>query len=214
MVGVFGKRNRATPREAFGEKGLSLAKELGLETDGPNGLFPSEEDYRQVMARARAGLELRTKQVNDYLTPIVGPECLMVPYFLIPESCWFGETGSYLLEFLRLTPYGEWNTIFLPGNQWTAAIMGTMQHPGDEVPGLTTSLKKLVQDGSVATAAAAEKVRKTGDVELMTEARNRQLAMILTVVADLARVIGEYGKPNGPDHRAGLAFLSPALRPG
>jgi hypothetical protein len=204
----FGKRNPPAANNAFREKAITFAHRMGLKTGGPDGLFPSKGDYKELVARAHADLKRRTKEVHDILAPMVGPDCQMIPFFLIPESCWAGETGQYLVEFLRLTPYGAWNTAFLPGNAWTAAIVGTTLHPRAEAEDFTATIKKLILDSKSETGIATEKARKTGDLKLVTAARNRSIALILTAAKKVASHLAEIGKPDGPDHRAGLSFLS------
>jgi len=204
----FGKRNPPEARDAFREKAIALADKIGLKTGGPDGLFPSKGDYKERVAKAHADLKRRTREVHDILAPMVGPDCQMIPFFLIPESCWAGETGRYLVEFLGLAPYGPWNTAFLPGNAWTAAIVGTALHPGTEAADFTATIRKLILDSKKETGIAAEKARETGNFELMTAARNRSIALVLTAAKKVASHLAEIGKPDGPDHRAGLSFLS------
>jgi hypothetical protein len=205
---VFGKRKPLANLETFAEKAAALADKAGIKTGGPDGHFRTESDNKERVARAYAELKLRTEQVNETLRPLVGPECQMVPFFLIPESCWVGETGQYLVEFLDLTPYGAWNTAFLPGNQWTAALVGTALHPRAEAPEFTATIKKLILDSKAKTDLATAKVGTTGDLQLMTTARSESLALILTAAKKVAAAMAKLGKPDGPDHRVGLAFLS------
>jgi hypothetical protein len=205
---AFGKRGVPMATGALRERAVALAQKVGLKTGGPDGLFPSESDHKEFVVRARADLDRRTKEVNQALAPLVGPECQMVPFFLIPESCWVGETGQYLVEFLRLTPYGEWNTAFLPGNQWTSMLVGTPLHPRGEAKEFTETITKLILDSKKAAGVAADKVRKTGDTKFMTDARNQSIALILTAAKKVAAGLANIGKPEGPDHRAGLSFLS------
>jgi hypothetical protein len=204
----FGKRNPPAANDAFREKTIALADRVGLKTGGPDGLLRSKADHKERVARAHADLQRRTREVHDILAPLVGPDCQMVPFFLIPESCWTGETGQYLVEFLGLAPYGAWNTAFLPGNAWTAALVGTPLHPGAEAGDFTATIKKLILDSKKETGIAVETAGKTGDLELVTAARNRSIALILTAAKKVASHLAEIGKPDGPDHRAGLSFLS------
>ena len=208
MSPTFGKRRPQENAADFRERALDLAHKVGLPTEGPDSLFPTDDDLRQFVARARASLDLRCEKVNAALKPRVGPDCKMIPYFLIPESCWTGDTGPFLLSFLRLTPYGEWNTAFLPANQWTSLILGTPVHPMAETPEFTAAIRKLILDCKAETDQAAERVRQTGDPQQIVPARNRALALILTAAKKTAKGLAELGKPQGPDHRAGLAFLS------
>jgi hypothetical protein len=205
---VFGKRKPLANLEVVREQAIALAHKVGVETGGPDGHFRSESENKERVARAYAELKLCTEQVNESLRPLVGPECQMVPFFLIPESCWVGETGQYLLEFLDLTPYGAWNTAFLPGNEWTAALVGTALHPRAEAPEFTATIKKLILDSKAKTALAAAKVGTTGNLQLMRTARNESLALILTAAKKVAAAMAELRKPHGPDHRVGRAFLS------
>ena len=208
MAVTFGRRNPPAELEAFQEKGKALAQKVGLKTEGPDGVFPSESDFKALVAGARASLDRRTEEIHKALAPLVGPECQMVPFYLIPESCWVGETGQYLVEFLRLTPYGEWNTAFLPGNAWTAALVGTALHPRAESLEFTATMKTLILDSKRQTGAVAEEIKRTGNVTLMLEARNRALALVLTTAKKTAASLADIGKPPGRDSRAGLSFLS------
>jgi hypothetical protein len=60
----------------------------------------------------------------------------MRPFSLIPESCWEGETGDFLLKFLDFNPYDNWNIAFLPADQVTSLIIDAPLHPGAEIPRL------------------------------------------------------------------------------
>ena len=214
MAITFGKRKPLTAREAFGNEGIALAKELGLKIDGPTGLFPSESGYKELMSQERANLDRRTAKVNKSLLPLVGSQCNMVPYFLVPESCWFSDTGPYLLECLRLTPYAAWNTAFLPGNPFTAAITGMPLHPGAEFPGHTAHIKTMIVACQRGSAAATEKVRSTGKLDCLTIVRNQELAIILNAARVVASQLAEMNKLVGPLQKFCLEALERELKSG
>ena len=86
--------------------------------------------------------------------------------------------------------------------------MGTPLHPRTEAQDFTATIKKLILDSKKETGIAVETAGKTGEMELVTAARNRSIAVILTAAKKVASHLAEIGKPVGPDNRAGLPFLS------
>ncbi len=206
MNNVFGKR-RPIVSEGFRKSAAALAEKVGLQGEGPGRLFPTSNDHKQLVINEHAHMTRHTQKITEYLLPLVGPQCEMVPFFLIPESCWTGESGQFLVEFLRLTPYGAWNVAYLPGNQWTSMILGTPVHPRTEVAEFSANMRKLILDSKREVAGVAETIHKTGDIDLMTAARARAIALILTSAKKVADGLSKIGKPEGPDNRAGLSFL-------
>jgi len=116
------------------------------------------------------------------------------PFWLISESCWQGETGAFLLKFLDLNPYDDWNIAFLPADQLTSAIMDTPLHPGAEIPVIADAAKKLISECDARLAQATMKAGQTGEFQIVTAAKTEAKKMIIAVAMTFAEKLLEAHK--------------------
>jgi hypothetical protein len=127
--------------------------------------------------------------LHKNLAAQVGPEIKMRPFWLIPESCWQGETGDFLLKFLDFNPYDNWNVAFLPADQLTSLIIGAPLHPNAEIPAFAGAGKELVAECASRVAQATMKAGQTGEFQLLTaaktDAQNMIMALAMTFAAKL-----------------------------
>jgi hypothetical protein len=113
----------------------------------------------------------------------------MRPFWLIPESCWQGETGVFLLKFLDFNPYDNWNIAFLPADQLTSLIINAPLHPNGEIPVFVDAARRFIAECDGRVAQATMKAGQTGEFALVTaartEAKNMIMALAMTFAAQL-----------------------------
>lgn len=190
-MGFFGKRGSLPQpaQHAVGKEHFGLLQAVGIDPNGPENVIPSQQDIDERLARGRAALDRRIEVLHQNLAAQIGPEIRMRPFWLIPESCWQGETGAFLLKFLDFNPYDNWNVAFLPADQLTSAIMDTPLHPGGEIPVFADTARTFIAECNSRVAQAASKAGQSGEFRLVTaartEARNMIMALAMTFAAKL-----------------------------
>ena len=127
----------------------------------------------------------------------------MRPFWLIPESCWQGETGAFLLRFLDFNPYDNWNIAFLPADQLTSRIMDAPLHPDAEIPAFAAAGKKFIAECASRVAQATMEAKRTADFQLVTAARTDGQNMIRALAMTFAAKLLEAHKagPNQSEPR-------------
>jgi hypothetical protein len=191
MAGFFGKRG-SQPRpvqHVIGKEHFGFLEALGIAPDGPENVIPSQNDIDERLAKGRAALDRRVEEIHKNLRAQIGPEIKMRPFWLIPESCWQGRTGAFLLKFLDFNPYHNWNIAFLPADQLTSVIMDAPLHPGAEIPVFADAAKKFIAGCDDRQAQATMKAGQTGELHLVTAARTdaqkKIMALAMTFAAKL-----------------------------
>lgn len=187
MVG-FGKRGSQTApaRHVIGKEHHHFLRATGIDPDGPENVFPSQHDIDERLAKGRADLDRRLEEVHKNLGAHLEPKMTMRPFLLIPESCWQGATGAFLMKFLDFSPYDSWNTAFLPADQLTSAIMDTPLHPGAEIAVFSDAARKFIAECDSRVARAATEAGQTGEFQLVTAARTEAKNMIIALAMTFA----------------------------
>jgi len=193
---VFGKRGGQSPptQHLIGNEDHRFLRAIGIDPDGPENVFPSQHDIDERLAKGRAALDRRLEEVHRNLAAQVGPEIRMRPFLLIPESCWQGRTGDFLMKFLDFSPYDSVNLAFLPADQLTSAIMDTPLHPGGEIQVFVDTANKLIAECDTRVAQAAAKAGQTGEFQLVTAARTEAKQMIIALAMTFAGTLLEAHK--------------------
>jgi hypothetical protein len=196
MVGFFGKRgSQPQPvQHVIGKEHFGFLKALGIAPDGPENVIPSQNDIDERLAKGRADLDRRAEVLHKNLAAQIGPEITLRPFWLIPESCWQGETGAFLLKFLDLNPYDDWNIAFLPADQLTSLIMDTPLHPNAEIPAFAAAGKTFIAECNGRLAQATVKARQTGEFQLVTAAKADAKNMIMALAMTFAEKLIEAHK--------------------
>jgi hypothetical protein len=185
---VFGKRGSQTPpaQHLIGKEHHHLLRATGIDPDGPENVFPSQHDIDERLAKGRAALDQRLEEVHKNLAAQVGPEIRMRPFLLIPESCWQGRTGDFLMKFLDFYPYDSVNVAFLPADQLTSAIMDAPLHPGAEIQVFVDTARKFIAECDGRVAQAASTAGLTGEFQVVTAARTEAKNMIIALAMTFA----------------------------
>ena len=106
---------------------------IGMKPDDESNFVPTKESIDARIARDKAAHEARWAELNrDVAARTNGGS--VEPFFLIPEPCWNGELGDFLVVTLKLSPYQDWNVAFLPADERTASEMNLPVHPNRDDP--------------------------------------------------------------------------------
>jgi hypothetical protein len=196
MAGFFGKRGSPPQpvQHVIGKEHFGFLEALGIAPNGPENVIPSQNDIDERLAKGRADLDRRIEVLHKNLAAQIGPEIRMRPFWLIPESCWQGETGAFLLRFLDFNPYDNWNIAFLPADQLTSLIMDAPLHPDAEIPAFAAAGKKLIAECASRVAQATMEAKRTADFQLVTAARTDGQKMIRALAMTFAAKLLEAHK--------------------
>jgi hypothetical protein len=153
-------RQKILPDQLWqGEMG-DLLRAVGMSPDDEANQAPSWEEVDARVARDKAAHEAKWKQVNaDVAAKTKGGS--VRPFFLIPESCWNGELGHFLLMRLKLSPYADWNVAFLPADERTAAAMDLPIHPNRDIPEILAAAETFVRHALARMNAAMAEADRT-----------------------------------------------------
>jgi hypothetical protein len=105
-----------------------MLRATGFSPDDPSNFAPTAESIDARVARDKLAHEAKLAEINrDVAARTKGGA--MLAFFLIPEPCWNGEMGDFLLRRLQMSPYEDWNVAFLPDDTPTASMLGLPRHP-------------------------------------------------------------------------------------
>jgi hypothetical protein len=135
---------------------------LGMSPDDPSSLMPDANSVNARLARDREKHEARLSEINRSVAERV-PGGRMRQFSLIPDSCWNGELGAFLMMRLGLFPYDDWNMIFLPADEKTADALDLPVHPNGNVPAFEEAAERLIGEGDMRLRVALAEAGRTQD---------------------------------------------------
>lgn len=119
---------RAIPKAIFDGPQGQFLKDLGFSADDPSNIIPQAEDFDRMIKQSLARQEERRCRLEAELLAKYGHNSLR-PYFICGEGVLNTQLGDWMIRAMKLMPYDEWNTIYLPTDAPTAAAMRLPQHP-------------------------------------------------------------------------------------
>lgn len=120
------------PSELWGDPKLgSFLREVGVKPDDPNNLIQTyQKEYEDRIKRSQSEMNARLSAFNENIKREKGGACRAVAFFLFGDDCWNGKAGQFLLQDLELSPYDEWNVVYLAADEETAKRCEIPLHPG------------------------------------------------------------------------------------
>ena len=143
------------------------------------------------LERDRAAHETKLAGINRFVAERTDGGSVR-PFSLIPESCWSGEFSAFLTIRLGLSPYDDWNMIFLPADQRTAEALDMPVCPERDISAFVAVAGKSLREADTRLRDAHYEVARTGDLEAFSEAKDdvrdsvRGLAAHFLSLIDLA----------------------------
>jgi hypothetical protein len=178
------------PDELWEGQTGELLRAIGMKPDDESNFVPTKESIDARIARDKAAHEARGAELNrDVAVRTSGGS--VRPFFLIPEPCWNGDLGDFLIVTLKLSPYQNWNVAFLPADECTASMMNLPVHPDrddPEVVKLAMGFVSAARDHYKACYAEVDRTQEFGRF-------NDQIEDIADKVRGLAvKILAQYGE--------------------
>ena len=198
----FGKRRSATPAlparqqilptELLDSDGGDRLRAAGLQPDAESN-FETRDPTDARLARDKAAHAAKWAQVSREIAARTDGGAVE-PFFLIPEPCWDGETGTFLLARLQLSPYEDWNVAFLPTDERSAAILGLPRHPLGEAMVFARDAEEFLRARMAQMDAIRAECDRTRDFARFKQKQDDLKEMVRAFAAWLLERYGEVWK--------------------
>lgn len=170
-----------------GETGAFLL-DLGMSPDDEANLVPNAASIDARIRSGQAALEART--MNALVKARTRfPDAALRPFFLIPDPCWNGEHGTFMMTSLDLYPFDDWNVMFLAADDASADALEIAAHPNGNVSAFVEAAEKLLGQVSVAMARAHAEAEVTHDFAAYQEFREDVRLRVKGLAMSFARVV-------------------------
>ena len=137
-------------------------RDAGLYPDDDTDVVATPEALQARLEDARARHEARLARFNDELARLFSSGQVK-PFFLIPDPCWNGEMGHFLMVRLGLLPYDAWNLAFLPTDAQMATVLGAPPHPNGNIAKFVTTAEAFVRGRQARLRVARAEAARTRD---------------------------------------------------
>jgi hypothetical protein len=182
----FGKRPSSAPAPASATPDSPASRQAPPFVVDPRetNLSPDSSDQARVAMEARhAQLQLSTESLL--------PGAKMRPFLLIPDSCWDGPTGTFLMKTLDLYAHDNWNVMFLAADERTAAALDIALHPNSAIPAFVQAAERLMDECQLNMNGAHNEAARTGDFNRYHEARDDAREQVKLLAGQFAKQIVE-----------------------
>lgn len=136
------------------------------------------------LAEARAAL-IRTSQVLDDGFVEIGSKWRLEPFLILGPSTWDSPHYGLLGYALDLTPYDDWNVIWLAPNPVAAIDMRIQVVPQDYPLALTQATEQLLRRLDPEWEEAFSAARQSGEVRELAQTSDRLRAAIKAFAAQV-----------------------------
>jgi hypothetical protein len=187
-------RQQVFPAEVWeGEMG-DLLRQIGMSPDDESNLVPTGASIDARVARDRERHEAKLAEINRDLQRQV-PGGRMLPFFLIPEPCWNGDMGTFFMVRLRFFPYDDWNVVFMPADERTAAALNAKLHPGYTLPGAVELVQSFVLESETKLDAARQAADLNRNFAAFGETLNSVRGEVWGIASYIANHVGAKWEP-------------------
>jgi hypothetical protein len=113
------------------------------------------------------------------------------PFFLIPDPCWSGANGLFLMSALELSPYDDWNVVFLAADAETAEALDIARHPDGNISSFITAAEKSLPEAQAQFTHARDEAALTDNPALLADAREDVQLRVKALAMGFARTLIE-----------------------
>jgi len=191
---------RAIPKALWNGANGDFLRQLGVSPDDENNIVPTQQGIDAEFGRRRVALDAFIARVNES----AGGTYSVTPWAMLPWSVWNGEHAEFLL-MQNMYPVDLWNTMLMPSDERSAAVLGLPKHLFGVPDGLDASAVRLIGEIRGELALVHAKVSETlarGDTSMLSP-YNDAVEKARRDVRGVAHVLGSavYGEPNYFKHR-------------
>jgi hypothetical protein len=183
-------RRKVFPDEAQDGPSGAMLRELGFSTNDESNPVPNGESIHARLEQGKRTLDERHAKAQTNAQALL-PSAQLRPFFLIPDPCWNGDAGTFLMTALDLYPYDDWNVVFLAADQRTAVVMDIALHPNGNVPAFVAATEKLMVDAQAHMKRATEEAELTADFAAFNDTREDVQLRVKGLALSFARALIE-----------------------
>lgn len=192
-------RRQIIPEAVWNGPHGDMLRQLGLGSSDESNLAANESSMNARLEESKQRLEERNLIAQRNVEArLAGAQ--VRPFFLIPDPCWQGPTGVFLMTALDLYPYDDWNVMYLAGDERTALVLDIAAHPNGNVPQLVEAADKFMAKAQEHLRAAHDEASATQDYAAfqtkLEEIRERVRALAVT----FSRNVVEAWEKRGAEH--------------
>ena len=182
---AFGKRNtsiapqRVIPAETWKDpESAAFFAKVGAQPDDPENIRVTAADIQRMTEEGLRAIANRIQQLEEKARARGHTGLRFRPFWLIPDTCWNGTVGDFLLYTLRLNPYEEWNTLILPDDDATSRLLGLPRHPGKDIPEFARLGEELILDMRQKLLAAHAEARRSHEFGRVSDLHDETVAQV------------------------------------
>lgn len=190
-------RRKIIPDDVWQGPQGKVLRELGFGPDDESNLVPNEAS---IAARLEAG---RRRHEERNILAQRGVEVRLSaaklrPFFLIPDPCWNGATGVFLMTSLDLYPYDDWNVMYLAADERTALVLDIAMHPNGNVTAFLEASAKFMARAQEQISKAHEAASITHDFAAYHATRDDVQMRVKALAMQFSRTLIDAWEKNGP----------------
>ncbi|MBC7769706.1 MAG: hypothetical protein H7124_13075 [Phycisphaerales bacterium] len=190
-------RRKVFPTEVWQGESGDMLRMLGMTPDDESNLAPNAASINARIEQGRATMEGRFVQAQRNAQAALA-SAQVRPFFLIPDPCWNGPTGAFLMTSLELYPYDDWNVMFLAADDRTAAALDIALHPNGNVAAFVQASEKFMAEAQIHMEMAHDDAGRTQDFAAYYNAREDVRGRVKLLAGLFAKQIVEAWQNRGP----------------
>jgi hypothetical protein len=163
-------------------------KRIGKTPDDPSNRLVTPDDVARMIDEGRKAVDERIRQLQAKALAN-GHDIRLRAFWLIQDSCWNGEIGGFLIGHLGLNPYDEWNTVILPADAESSAILDMPIHPGGDIPAFAKAQTEVIVSLRDRLRAAHEDVQRTHEFGRFQDLCDDTVARVKKLAHSFAAVL-------------------------
>jgi hypothetical protein len=178
-------RRRVLPADVWEGKTGAFLRELGFDPNDESNFVANAASINARLDEQRAAFETKLAKVRTEIGSLV-KGAKVTPFSLIPDPCWNGRMGQFLLMRLELYPYEDWNIAYLPADERTAFVMNAPPHPGGNIPAFVEAATAFMAKAEAALDAAYAETGRTQDFGKFADMRENIRGRVKALAAMFA----------------------------
>lgn len=164
-------RRKVFPDEVWQGKSGAFLRELGFDPNDEGNLVPNSSSLNARLEQGRAAMEARQAQIQHNAEARL-PGAQIRPFFLMPDPCWNGPSGTFMMTNLELFPYDDWNVMFLAGDERTAKALDLAPHPNGNIAAFIGAAARTLDEVQLDLNGAHHEAGRTNNFAAYSEARD------------------------------------------
>ncbi len=184
-------RQRIIPTSMWDGPNGEMLRQIGMSPDDESNFVADSHSVDERLEHGKAAYEKKLAELNRSVSERI-PGASMRGFWLLPDPCWKGELGRFLMMRLGLFPYEDWNLIFLPTDEKSAEALNLPPHPGRDIPAFVTSSERFLRDAEAHLSTAHDEAGRTHEFgrfqETVEEIQEKVRGLARTFLGEMDKV--------------------------